>query len=300
MTYDLPVFLAVVREGSASRAAAALGVGVSTVTRRIGALEAELGSPLFVRSPDGVELTPAGRELLPHAEAAERALLAGRAAVAGLESGVRGTVTVALPSDMLLLVVLPRLRPFLDAHPDLVLAVDQHERVSDLSRLEVDIAVRVEVPERGEELVASRLRTVRFAVFCSESALRDVRDPSDPSCHRWIGMTRPDPDIDALAGNRYALRFSSPVSVRHAVAAGLGSAVLPTTFGHAVPGLVEVPIPFDRSFPLWLISHRAVRSSPPVAAVWAELERLLREAPDDDVMLRASLGVYGWDPPSHP
>ena len=58
---DLKVALAVGRTGSLSRAALQLGVNQSTATRRLVALEAQVGKTLFVRSQAGLTPTEAGR-----------------------------------------------------------------------------------------------------------------------------------------------------------------------------------------------------------------------------------------------
>jgi DNA-binding transcriptional LysR family regulator len=71
MTIDLlhlEVFRRVAHLGSMSRAAAALELAQPTVSARVSALEADLGAVLFTRTPNGVELTAAGRRFLGYAE----------------------------------------------------------------------------------------------------------------------------------------------------------------------------------------------------------------------------------------
>jgi DNA-binding transcriptional LysR family regulator len=86
----LSSFLAVVEEGSFTRAARLLGITQPSLSQQIRTLESELGGPLLERLPRGVRLTPAGRALLPEAQAAvraaERAGTAARMAL-GLEAG---------------------------------------------------------------------------------------------------------------------------------------------------------------------------------------------------------------------
>ena len=64
---DLRVFEAVARFGGMNRAAAELNTVQSNVTARIKNLEEKVGTPLFHRRGRGVELTAAGRRLLPYA-----------------------------------------------------------------------------------------------------------------------------------------------------------------------------------------------------------------------------------------
>jgi DNA-binding transcriptional LysR family regulator len=97
---DLAVFLAAAREGSATRAAARLGLTVTTVTRRLSKLEEATGRPLFVRTADGLTLTSAEEALFPHAERVEQSALAGLASVQALEERPSGRVELALPGDM--------------------------------------------------------------------------------------------------------------------------------------------------------------------------------------------------------
>jgi DNA-binding transcriptional LysR family regulator len=297
---DLQVFLEACRSGSATRAAGALDVSVSTVTRRLAELERVVGKPLFERLPTGLVLTPVGELLRAHAERAERAILEGASAVASVGLEVEGEVVVAVPNDMLLLILLPRLRPFLDAHPSLTVVFDDHPTVADLSRREADIAVRIRVPDQGEELITSRLRTVHLALFCRRDVLAAMDDPSDPRSHRWLTWDQAGTPgrawMDAISGGVYGMRCSSAVTARHAIAAGLGTGLLPRSFGEVTPDLAEVPIPVDMSFELQLITHRAIRSRPAVGAMWEELERLLRpqSADIERALLRESLRVYGW------
>ena len=71
-------FAAVAREGSFSRAAAALSLSQPAVSQQISSLETEVGTRLLDRRPEGLVLTEAGRALLEHAEViAERLQLAG-------------------------------------------------------------------------------------------------------------------------------------------------------------------------------------------------------------------------------
>lgn len=302
---DLQVFLAAWREGSVSKAAARLGVGVSTASRRIDRLEEHLGRPLFVRTASGLAPLPAAEALRPHAEEAERALLAGAAAVESLELAVQGRVTVALPSDMVQLVLLPHLPTFVRRHPEVELVFRQGSGLADLMRREADIAVRVVQPTAGEELVATRLRPVAMGVFGSRRYFEEVGRSPDPLAHRWVSW---DPELGRLPeaewlrsiiGDRpIALRSSHVSTIRLAAAAGVGLALMPQLFGHLTPTLepIALDVPDVPPTHLWMVTHRALRHAPRVAATWDHFVERLREKPeqDDVALLRGELAeAYG-------
>src|SRR5678816_3538894 len=65
---DLRYFLTIARSGSLAKAARELSVEHTTVSRRLGALEEDLGTRLFARGPAGLVLTSAGKNMLPIVE----------------------------------------------------------------------------------------------------------------------------------------------------------------------------------------------------------------------------------------
>ncbi|MEJ0042802.1 MAG: LysR family transcriptional regulator [Rhizomicrobium sp.] len=71
---DLPYFIAVAREGSIKRAAAALGVTQSAVSKRIDSLEQWLGGRAFDRSARGTAITYQGERMLHHVLAAQKSI----------------------------------------------------------------------------------------------------------------------------------------------------------------------------------------------------------------------------------
>jgi DNA-binding transcriptional LysR family regulator len=75
-------FVAVAEEGNVGRAAARLRIAQPPVSRQIRALEDEIGTPLFARTPRGMELLPSGKAFLDHArgilDAVNRAVEAAR------------------------------------------------------------------------------------------------------------------------------------------------------------------------------------------------------------------------------
>lgn len=92
----LATFTAVAEEGSFTRAADRLRVVQSAVSAAIRNLERELGVPLFERTTHRVELTDAGRLLLPEARRTLAAAAGAREVVDQLRGGLRGTVRLGM------------------------------------------------------------------------------------------------------------------------------------------------------------------------------------------------------------
>ena len=92
----LRLFLQVAATGSFSRAAALASSTQSAVSKRIGALERELAARLFDRTGRGARLTPAGRRLLPRAEALTAEVDRLAELVADDALALRGVVRMAL------------------------------------------------------------------------------------------------------------------------------------------------------------------------------------------------------------
>src|SRR2546429_7965399 len=112
---QLEYFVAVVDEGSFTRAAEVLHVTQPGLSHQFQALERELGGPLLERLPRQVRLTPAGRAALPHS----RACLAhpGLAAIASRRASASPTGEVLLaPLYSLSVCVLPSTPPY--SRPD--------------------------------------------------------------------------------------------------------------------------------------------------------------------------------------
>jgi DNA-binding transcriptional LysR family regulator len=91
---QLQAFDRIVRDGSFSRAARALNIAQPTISARIQGLEQVVGGPLFVRGGRSIVLTELGESFLPYARRALAVLTEGIEAAQGMQTGMRGRVTV--------------------------------------------------------------------------------------------------------------------------------------------------------------------------------------------------------------
>lgn len=115
---QLSCFVAVVDEGSFTRAARVIGIAQPSLSQHIRALEDELSGRLIDRLPRGIALTPAGRMLLPEARAAVRAVERGRRGAQAALALQAGELEIATVLSMAV-GLLPRyIRRWTERYPD--------------------------------------------------------------------------------------------------------------------------------------------------------------------------------------
>lgn len=172
-------FLAVAASSSFSQVAKAQAVAVSSVTRKIDWLEAEIGSRLFHRSSRRVMLTDAGEQFLPRARNILAELAQAKDALASIDADPRGTMTVTAPTIFGRRHLAQAVASFLERYP--MIEVDLHvsDALVDLAEQRVDVAIRIGVlPD--SDLVATRLATLRLLVVASPGYLARHGRPARP------------------------------------------------------------------------------------------------------------------------
>ncbi|MFG1479957.1 LysR family transcriptional regulator [Xanthobacter sp. V4C-4] len=271
---DLRFFLAVARAGRLTAAAARLGVEHSTVSRRIGALEATLGAKLFDRRPHGYGLTAAGERLLAAAEGMESLALAAQGSIAGADLGVAGTVRIGAPDGFGTFFLAPRIAALAQMHPDLDIQLLAMPRLFSLSKREADLAVSLSRPKEGR-LYARKLTDYRLRLYAARGYLArrgPIESRAALSRHAVVGYVddliyTPELDYAPLVAKdlRVQVKSSSLVAQLTATRGGAGVCVLPCFLGELFAGagdddLVQVladEVSITRTF--WLISHTDMR-----------------------------------------
>jgi DNA-binding transcriptional LysR family regulator len=261
---DMRVFLALARAESLGRAGASLRLDPATVGRRVARLEEEFGRRLFTRSHQGYALTDEGARLLPHAQAAEHAMLAAAAAAGEEGQGLSGQIRVGAP-DGCANYLLPQVVAQICAdNPGLDVQIIALPRVFNLSRREADMAIGVSAPQAGR-LSVQKISDYHLHLAASAAYLAQhppIHSLSDLRAHRIIGYIPDmifDSELDylaelgldrvALASNSVAVQFNL---LRHG--AGLG-----VVHDFALPsasGLVRIlPQDFSLKRSFYLIRH---------------------------------------------
>lgn len=271
---DLRYLLAIARAGSLAGAARRLAVHETTVGRRITAAEAALGAALFARGDGPVRPTRAGEAAVLHAERVEREVAGLTAKVAGVDSGVGGTVRITSVPIIVNRVLIPALPALYAQHPDLQVELIAEPRDLNLTKREADIALRFARPRTGGlSVFARRIARLDYAVFGPSRARRAALPwitYEEGLAHlpqaRWMAAQQP--------GHRPPLLVNDAEAIIQAVRAGLGKSLLPRALGAQIPGLrlLDQRKPASLSREIWLLVHADLRRLARVAAVtdWIE------------------------------
>lgn len=271
-------FLAVADTGSFSKAADKLRVSQPTLSRRVAALEEQIGTKLFVRTTRGLLLTDDGEDVLEGARRVEAEMLAIARKADAAQQRLSGTVRVSL-SEVLGSQWLPRrLAAFHTAQPGLCIELVVDNRTIDLVRREADIALRLFRPDQPD-LVARKLGEVAIGMYATRDYLARHGTPTSIHSlkdHLLVGFG------EAMLGRNVAVqrleamfhreniihRSTSANGQLNAIRVGVGLGVHDCFVADECPDLVRVlPEEINHMMEAWLVTHNDIRRSARIRAV---------------------------------
>ena len=258
---DLRFFLALADAGTIRGASDRLAVTHATVTRRVHALEEQMGAALFQRTPNGHRLTQAGQSILPLAREAQVGMLNVERRIAAFDTRLTGTVTLALPEAIATCLIAPLLARLRGHYPGVNLKLLLDDRLVNLSENEADVALRL----TASPPVSAHGRRVANSPLCVYAApgYLAVRPETDV----WIGLEY-RPAQDMAGGAEPTIQANGLLAMGELLASGLGIGVLPCFLGDTHPGLVRVPGTVPKpDLDLWLLIHPDLRKVARVRAV---------------------------------
>ena len=270
---DLPLILALVRKRTLAGAAEQLDVDLSTVFRRLNALEARLRVRLFDRSARGYQLTAAGERAAGAAERVETELLALDREISGRDQQLSGVLRITA-SETLSHAVLPRLfAAFHVLHPRIQLVLSIDNRMADLARREADVALRVQRPTEAS-LFGRRLTGIAWAFFGPTDGVALRRDGRSYNFARHAVIAGDAPAIHVndwiarhVPADRIAYRSNSLVNQHMAVRAGVGIALLPCYLADRDPGVRRISgVLSDLASELWIVTHQDLKTTARIRA----------------------------------
>jgi DNA-binding transcriptional LysR family regulator len=177
---DLLLFARVVDEGSFSRAAERLGLPKSTVSRRVAALEAQLGERLLLRTTRKLTVTDFGLAVLEHAHHVVEDVAAAESLAQNRQIEPGGRLRVTMPGDMANIILAPLLTEFILKYPAIALEVDLSARFVDLIGENFDVAIRMGELRDDASLAARRLAVFTVSLYAAPAYLAHREMPSEP------------------------------------------------------------------------------------------------------------------------
>lgn len=277
------IFHVVAEAGSFTRAADRLGLSQSAISRQIGALEEDLGSPLFHRHARGLVLTEQGEILLETAREVAKRMAAAQTALRESRDAPAGHLRISTTVGVGTVWLTAHLAEFCERYPDISLSLLVSDGELDLSMREADVAVRMQRPTQSD-LIQRKLMTVHTHIYASPAYVERHGSPAsveDLDRHRlivygeesdanfvplnWIIYAGHE-DVENARPRRTTLTVNNVYGMLRAAESGLGLASLPDYLGSASSKLVRVlPDLAGPSFTAYFVYPEELRSSKRVA-----------------------------------
>lgn len=284
MNWDhLQYFLALAKDGRLIVAGRSLGVNHTTVSRRIQALEREMGVQLFNRNNVGFELTEAGIQLQDIAHKVEQQINGISKNIGSENTEISGAVRVGATEGFGTFIVGPILYELSKKFPRLSIDLLSLPRIVNLSRREADIAITLQRPTRGPYLV-TKLRDYALKLYASNEYLASnpsIVSRSDLDKHSFISyvddllFSKELSYLDEICKpKKISFRSTSIQSQLQAARAGLGVAILPSFMVQDQDGLQEIlpkEIRIIRSF--WMMMPNEYKKIDRMNLVWDCLKK---------------------------
>jgi DNA-binding transcriptional LysR family regulator len=191
---DLLAFVTVAREGSFTRAAAALGVTQSALSQTIRALEERLQIRLLTRTTRSVSPTAAGERLAQAIGCRLDEIEAELDALTALRDKPAGTVRITCGDSVLRTVLLPKLTPLLREYPDITIEFDMSYGFRDIVADRFDAGVRLGNTIDKDMIAVPIGPQLRMAVVASPGYFATRPKPKTPqelTAHRCINQRMP-------------------------------------------------------------------------------------------------------------
>ncbi|MEP9352166.1 LysR family transcriptional regulator [Xanthobacter sp. KR7-65] len=266
---DFRLVRAIAETGTLAGAAEQLNVNHSTVFRRLGTLEEQLGARLFERARAGYVPTPMGEEMVRLAERMADEVLAVERRITGQDLRPSGELRVTTNDTLLVHMLTPVFASFRAAYPEIRLDVVISNQSLSLSKRDADVAIRAS-DRPGDTLVGRRMASIAWAIYGSAAhrpdaplALSDLRQ------HDWIGFSdnlgtiRPAKWLRERVGEeKLVYRVNTVLGLAEAAAAGIGLALLPCFIAAVTPGLVQLmEKQTELESGLWLLTHPDIKAT---------------------------------------
>ncbi|GAB14078.1 putative LysR family transcriptional regulator [Arthrobacter globiformis NBRC 12137] len=280
---DLLILLTVARLGRFNAVAETLGTTHTTISRRILALDKQLGGRTLERSPQGWELTQLGAAAVEAAEAIENTLGSLSGLISQDQSALSGLVRVATTDGVGAVFVTPALVRLQQQNPQLNIEMLSATRKVSQNRSGVDLEIvvgRTDVSNAQTIFLSNYyLRLYASPGYAAEHGLPETLD--DVGQHGFVSYVESALQVAEL-GHRWSSQLPMPTSSFQAtsvfaqveaVRQGAGIGLLPNFMVAGQPDFVPVLAgDFERQLPIWAVARPESLRSAAVQAVIASLK----------------------------
>jgi len=233
---DMALFVEVVKARSFRRAAEAMGMPNSTLSRRISGLEKEIGLRLLHRTTRKIELTEAGQLYFDRCKRIVDEARLAHEQLGEMLAQPSGVLRVSMPVDFANIYLAPLIAEFARRYPGISFEFDLTPRHVDLVSEPVDVVIRMGEPA-SSTLIARKLTSLPRYLYASPRYLELFGEPSQPTDlvrHECLRLRTAKPDswtlyhadetVEVEIGGRFQL--NSVGMLRRLATLDLGIAVL--------------------------------------------------------------------------
>jgi DNA-binding transcriptional LysR family regulator len=259
---DLKWFVAVADAGSFRLAATKAGVNHTTLSRRLRALEEQLGLSLLERSPSGLTLTEAGEELRRSCEILVDEVADLQRRLAGKDQRPEGRVVITYSYGFAPHVI-AAVAELGELYPSIAITHVKSEDFVDLNRREADIAIRA-ADHPPENLLGRRIGKIKWGLYGNKERYPEAPEEFVITDHDWVGFGgrwAKAPPTTWLRANvpmaQIRAEVDDPQSIRELAASGIGLGLLMGIDGDRDTRLTRVS-DWPGELPptsLWLLMH---------------------------------------------
>lgn len=282
---QLKAFLETAETGSLSAAARKLGLTQPTLSRQVAAIEKQLGVTLFERVGKAMALTSTGLALLDHVRAMGAAAEELQVAASGQSQAVDGVVCISATDMVAAHLLPPVLAQLREQAPGIAIEVVTSDALSDLRRREADIAVRHVRPDQPD-LIGRWIREASAGFYASTAWVQrhgHPRTADEAAQHAFVGFDRSGRYLEylrqhglPLGNDNFSCYAENTMTHWSLVRQGLGIGAMMDEIARGAPEVVRVldEVPPVR-FPIWLVTHRELRTARRIQVVFDRLAEAL-------------------------
>ncbi|MDJ0459782.1 LysR family transcriptional regulator [Arthrobacter sp. NQ7] len=284
---DLLILLTVARLGRFNAVAETLGTTHTTISRRILALDRQLGGRTLERSPHGWELTQLGAAAVEAAESIEATLGSLSGLISQDQGALSGLVRVATTDGVGAVFVTPSLVRLQQQHPLLNIEMLSATRKVSQNRSGVDLEVvvgRADVTTEQTIFLSNYyLRLYASPGYAASHGLPETLD--DVGQHAFVSYVESALQVEEL-GPRWSAQLPAPrtsfqatsvFAQVEAVRQGAGIGLLPNFLAADADVVPVLPAVFERQLPIWAVARPESLRSARVQAVISALKDEVRD-----------------------